>query len=129
MQTVILSEFYRIVKKVSKESKGKLSLVHIGENHGTCENTGMQHEEKQSTDDDCAGKRSLWEDSLIHQRFWWCGWNQSQYSKLTLEIVHTDIEKFFDNVNQDKLMKLVEQRMLDRRILKLIRQWLALGVL
>ena len=39
------------------------------------------------------------------------------------------MEKFFDNVNQDKLMKLVEQRISDRRILKLIRQWLVSGVL
>lgn len=44
-------------------------------------------------------------------------------------VVDADIEKFFDNVNQDKLMKLVEQRISDRRILKLIRQWLASGVL
>ena len=43
MQTVTLSEFCRIVKKVSKESKGKLSLVQLGENHGTCEDTGKQH--------------------------------------------------------------------------------------
>lgn len=40
-----------------------------------------------------------------------------------------DIEKFFDNVNQDKLMVLIEQRISDRRILKLIRQWLKSGVL
>lgn len=43
MQTVTLSEFCRIVKKVSKENKGKLSLGHMGENHGTCEETGKQH--------------------------------------------------------------------------------------
>ena len=43
MQTVTLSEFCRIVKKVSKESREKLSLVYIGENHGTCEETGKQH--------------------------------------------------------------------------------------
>ena len=43
MQTVTLSEFCRIAKKVSKESKGKLNLVQMGENHGTCEDTGKQH--------------------------------------------------------------------------------------
>ena len=43
MQTVTLSEFCRIVKKVSKERKGKLSLGKIGENHGTCGETGEQH--------------------------------------------------------------------------------------
>ena len=33
-------------------------------------------------------------------------------------VVDIDLEKFFDNVNQEKLMKLVEQRISDRRILK-----------
>ena len=31
------------VKRVSKENKGKLNLEHMGENHGTCEDTGKQH--------------------------------------------------------------------------------------
>lgn len=44
-------------------------------------------------------------------------------------VVDADIEKFFDNVNQEKLMTLIEQRISDRRILKLIRQWLKTGVL
>lgn len=43
MQTVTLSEFSRIVKKVWKENKGKLSLEHMGENQGTCGDTGNQH--------------------------------------------------------------------------------------
>ena len=44
-------------------------------------------------------------------------------------VVDADIEKFFDNVNQDKLITLIELRISDRRILKLIRQWLKSGVL
>ena len=44
-------------------------------------------------------------------------------------VVDADIEKFFDNVNQEKLMTLINQRISDRRILKLIRQWLKAGVL
>lgn len=44
-------------------------------------------------------------------------------------VVDADIEKFFDNVNQDKLMALIELRISDRRIQKLIRQWLKSGVL
>ena len=36
-------------------------------------------------------------------------------------VVDADIEKFFDNVNQGKLMKLVELMIADRRILMLIK--------
>lgn len=39
-------------------------------------------------------------------------------------VIDADIEKFFDNVNQEKLMILIKQRISDRRILKIIRQWL-----
>lgn len=44
-------------------------------------------------------------------------------------MVDADNEKFFDNVNQEKLMILVEQRISERKILKLIRQWLNAGVM
>ena len=44
-------------------------------------------------------------------------------------VVDADIEKFFDQVNQEKLMILIEQRISDRGILKLIRQWLKAGIL
>ncbi|WP_340006065.1 group II intron reverse transcriptase/maturase [Paenibacillus sp. FSL K6-0276] len=44
-------------------------------------------------------------------------------------VVDVDIQGYFDNINQEKLMKLVQMRINDRRILKIIRKWLSAGVL
>jgi RNA-directed DNA polymerase len=44
-------------------------------------------------------------------------------------VVDFDIEKFFDQVNQDMLMGRVEKRVKDKRVLKLIRSFLTAGVL
>ena len=44
-------------------------------------------------------------------------------------VVDMDLEKFFDNVNHDKLMGLVAKRVTDRRIRKLIRAFLTAGML
>ena len=44
-------------------------------------------------------------------------------------VVDIDLEKFFDRVNHDILMGLVAKRVADKRILKLIRGFLAAGVL
>jgi len=44
-------------------------------------------------------------------------------------VVDADIKEYFDSINHEKLMKLVEMRINDRRILKLVKQWLKAGVM
>jgi group II intron reverse transcriptase/maturase len=44
-------------------------------------------------------------------------------------VVDIDLERFFDRVNHDKLMYLVSKKVGDKRVLKLIRQFLESGIM
>ena len=44
-------------------------------------------------------------------------------------VLDADIKGYFDNINHDRLIECFEKRISDRRVVKLIRQWLKSGVI
>jgi len=44
-------------------------------------------------------------------------------------VLDADIKSYFNNINHDKLILLVEKRINDKRVLKLIKKWLKAGVM
>jgi RNA-directed DNA polymerase len=44
-------------------------------------------------------------------------------------VIELDLEKFFDKVNHDKLMSLVMRKVIDKRTLRFIRQYLRSGIM
>lgn len=46
-----------------------------------------------------------------------------------LWVIDADIKDYFGNINHDKLMLLVAQRICDKRVLKLIKSWLKVGIM
>src|SRR3989440_11625661 len=51
------------------------------------------------------------------------------HSRKVSWILDADIQSFFDTVNQEWLIRFVEHRIGDRRIIRLIRKWLRAGVM
>ena len=46
-----------------------------------------------------------------------------------LWVIDADIKDYFGNINHDKLLLLLDQRITDRKVIKLIKGWLKAGVL
>ena len=55
-------------------------------------------------------------------------WSRSKAEKVNF-ILDADIQSFFDTVSQEWLIRFVEHRIGDKRIIRLVQKWLKAGVL
>jgi retron-type reverse transcriptase len=51
------------------------------------------------------------------------------YARKVNWVLDADIRGFFDTINHEWLIKFIEHRIADRRVVRLIRKWLMAGVL
>ena len=59
----------------------------------------------------------------------WTLWRSGSIGKKVSWVLDADIRDFFGQLDHEWLMRFLEHRIADRRVLRLIQKWLAAGVI